>query len=199
MKSNVRRDAERPPKVSPAEHSLSTALTRLASSPISPRFFTRFSLHSTTPLRLRTNRSSGALGSWLRRTFARPLFLPKEVYPPKWTNTCGQSNGFKITVKHIFIVPSQYEVNRPLPFIRKSDHVHLHLYTPRTTESMKQSDDLRLYSIPNLSFDWTLPRELMAQLSIFAGQLYLSHRAAYIQLCRWASVCTPRTCRTKRR
>lgn len=53
---------------------------------------------------------------------------------------------------------------------------------------MKPSDDLRLYSIPAVSADWTPPRGLMSQLNVFAGQLYLSDHAAFIRFCRFLCV-----------
>ena len=82
------------------------------------------------------------------------------------------------------MVLSPHEVDRLLPHIRKSEDVHLHLYTPRTTKNMTPTDDLSLYNIPVTPPDWAPPQALMSQLSIFAGQLYLSDREAYVRLSR---------------
>ncbi|KIJ16245.1 hypothetical protein PAXINDRAFT_11275 [Paxillus involutus ATCC 200175] len=72
-----------------------------------------------------------------------------------------------------------------MPDIRRSKHVHLHVYTPRTIESMKPCDDLSLYSIPTVPLDWTPPWVLVDQLNVFAGQLYLRNYTPYIKLCRF--------------
>ena len=91
-------------------------------------------------------------------------------------------------VRQVLVILSTYEVDRLLPYIRKSEDVHLHLYTPRTAKSMTPTDDLNLYSIPAVSSDWSPPQGLMSQLNIFAGQLYLSDREAYVRLCRFLCV-----------
>ena len=54
-------------------------------------------------------------------------------------------------------------------------------YMPLT--HMKPSDDLRFYTIPPLPSDWTPPWELINQLNIFAGQLYLRDYASYLRVC----------------
>ena len=55
---------------------------------------------------------------------------------------------------------------------------------------MKPSDDLRLYSIPPLPSDWTPPWDLIDQLNVFAGQLYLRDYGSYLRLCRFLGVPT---------
>ncbi|KIJ64302.1 hypothetical protein HYDPIDRAFT_90913 [Hydnomerulius pinastri MD-312] len=82
------------------------------------------------------------------------------------------------------VIISPWEANGLMPDIRLSKNVHLHVYTPRTTESMKPCDNLSLYSIPPVPHGWTPPWALIDQLNIFAGQLYLRDHATYIQLCR---------------
>ena len=55
---------------------------------------------------------------------------------------------------------------------------------------MKPSDDLRLYSIPPLPSDWTPPWDLIDQLNVFAGQLYLRDYESYLRLCRFLEIPT---------
>ena len=88
----------------------------------------------------------------------------------------------------VLVILSPHEVNHLLPDIRSSDKVHLHLYTPRITKSMKPCDDLTLYSIPAVPAGWTPPLSLMDQLNVFAGQLYLKDYETYIRLCRFLCV-----------
>ena len=58
---------------------------------------------------------------------------------------------------------------------------------------MKPSDDLKLYSIPPLPSDWTAPLDLMDQLNVFSGQLYLRDYESYLHLCRFLGVPTSKT------
>ena len=78
------------------------------------------------------------------------------------------------------IILSPYKVNKLLPYIRSSDRVHLHLYMPRITKSVKPCDNLALYNIPALPTGWTPPAPLLDQLNFFAGQLYLKDYEMYI-------------------
>ncbi|KAF8434569.1 hypothetical protein L210DRAFT_3453923 [Boletus edulis BED1] len=88
----------------------------------------------------------------------------------------------------VLVLLSPFEANYFMPVIRASEYVHLHVYGPRISERMKPSDDLRLYSIPPLPSDWTPPWDLIDQLNVFAGQLYLRDYESYTRLCRFLDV-----------
>ena len=88
----------------------------------------------------------------------------------------------------VLVLLSPFEADRLMPDIRASRHVYLHLYAPRTSQRMKPADDLRLYTIPPLPSDWTPPWDLIDQLNIFAGQLYLRDYTSYLRLCRFLDV-----------
>ena len=90
----------------------------------------------------------------------------------------------------VLVILSPFEADRLMPDIRASEYVHLHLYAPRTSQRMKPSDDLRLYSIPPLPSDWIPPWDLIDQLNVFAGQLYLRDYESYLRLCRFLGVPT---------
>ncbi|KAF8550407.1 hypothetical protein OG21DRAFT_1446652 [Imleria badia] len=90
----------------------------------------------------------------------------------------------------VLVLLSPFEADHLMPYIRLSEYVHLHLYTPRTTERMKPCDDLKWYSIPALPADWSPPWALIDQLNVFAGQLYLSDLTSYVRLCRFLGVHT---------
>ena len=85
------------------------------------------------------------------------------------------------------VVMSPYEVNTLLPNIRKSRHVRLHVYAPRTSQSMKSFDDLAFYCVPSLAHEPTnqasLLNDIGYQLSIWAGQLYFDSYEAYFRTC----------------
>ncbi|KAG8930354.1 hypothetical protein FRC02_004308 [Tulasnella sp. 418] len=100
--------------------------------------------------------------------------------PIHWILSAPQSNGT------IFVVLSPDEVNDLLPEIRSSDRVHLHLYAPRLTKSMKSTGDLTFYCIPPLPVPWVLPElGITTRLNIWAGQLYLSNYEQYQYLCKF--------------
>ena len=84
----------------------------------------------------------------------------------------------------VLVVLSPYEVSHLIPDIRTSDNVHLHLYTPRVSKFMKPCDDPALYCTPTLPTGWTAPLNLMDQLNMFAGQLYLKDYETYTRLRR---------------
>ncbi|KAF8546631.1 hypothetical protein OG21DRAFT_1501910 [Imleria badia] len=90
----------------------------------------------------------------------------------------------------VLILLSPFEADRLMPDIRTSESVHLHVYAPRTSQRMKPSDDLRLYSIPPLPSDWNPPWALIDQLNVFSGQLCLRDYASYLRLCRFLDVPT---------
>jgi hypothetical protein len=90
----------------------------------------------------------------------------------------------------VLVLLSPFEADRLMPDIRASKYVYLHVYAPRTSQRMKSSDDLRLYSIPHLPSDWTPPWALIDQLNVFAGQVYLRNYESYLRLCRFLGVPT---------
>ncbi|KAF8192160.1 hypothetical protein BJ912DRAFT_278458 [Pholiota molesta] len=87
----------------------------------------------------------------------------------------------------ILVVMSPYEVNALLENIRKSRSVRLHVYAPRTAQSMKSFDDLAFYCIPPFNPQNTdrpsLSNDLGYQLDIWAGQLYFDNYETYLRLC----------------
>jgi hypothetical protein len=95
-----------------------------------------------------------------------------------------------VSGKQVLVIVSPFEVNDLLSDIRASKQVHLHIYTPRVIKMMKSCDDLRLYNVPSLSALWTPDEALVRQLNIFAGQLYLPHYGAYVNLCRFLGIYT---------
>ncbi|KAJ9131694.1 Phosphate system positive regulatory protein PHO81 [Coniochaeta hoffmannii] len=82
------------------------------------------------------------------------------------------------------VVISPFEANALLPQIQKpSAAVHLHLYAPRSNLAFKPLDDLRLYTVPALPPNWSIPADLVLQLNLFAGQLYFRSYDEYKAAC----------------
>ncbi|KAI9573354.1 hypothetical protein HD554DRAFT_2166967 [Boletus coccyginus] len=110
--------------------------------------------------------------------------MDQYLRPVQWILSRKRDRG------QLLVLLSPFEADLLMPDIRVSEYVHLHVYAPRTSQHMKPSDDLRLYSIPPLPSDWTPPWDLIDQLNVFAGQLYLRDYTSYLRLCRFLGVST---------
>jgi hypothetical protein len=188
------REVERPPRASPAQHSLSKEVVNFVKTGAMSNQPTVFlPVFTTLGNTSAVTNEPRVWSRWVMATqdFCRTI-VPSEggasskmddfLRPVQWILSS------QTAARQVLVILSPYEVDLLLPYIRKSEDVHLHVYTPRTTKSMTPTDDLSLYSIPAVSSNWTPPQGLMGQLNIFAGQLYLSDREAYVRLCRFLCV-----------
>jgi len=126
-------------------------------------------------------------GPWTRDVLATSDFCKviqgdRDVFeylrPVNWVLSRRGSRGIPI-----LLILSPYEVNELLLDIRRSEHIHLHIYTPWVQKAMLPCDDLNLYSIPSTSWNLVVHPTLKDQLNLFAGQLYLRDYETYIRLC----------------
>ncbi|KAK3305905.1 uncharacterized protein B0T15DRAFT_556437 [Chaetomium strumarium] len=62
--------------------------------------------------------------------------------------------------------------------------VQLRAYLPRASLSYRSMEDLNIYTIPSRQSP-APPRDLVRQLNLFSGQLYLRSYQAYVRLCRY--------------
>jgi len=131
-----------------------------------------------------------------------------------WSSKLFSTRDFAVTIrasnaleKHDFLRPvnwivsnlqqdlvvlSPFEVNVLLPEIRQCKVTHLHIYAPRTTQSMISFDDFKFHCIPSLPREWITPPSLViSQLNLWAGQLYLRDHRTYLELCRFLGIDTP--------
>jgi hypothetical protein len=83
----------------------------------------------------------------------------------------------------VLIIVSPYEVQQLLTVIEQSEHIILHLYSPRTNVGYKSLDNLDLYTISGNRLHRKVPRDIISLLCQFSGQLYLSSFKDYVQLC----------------
>ena len=190
------REVELPPKAEPAEHFLHPDVVSFVTTGVIPP------LHSGSaflPVFTTLERSSAATREadvWSPRILATADFcrtiksestqgtMDQYLRPVQWILSRKNNRD------QILVLLSPFEADRLMPDIRASEYVHLHLYAPRTSERMKSSDDLRLYCIPPLPSDWTPPWDLIDQLNVFSGQLYLRDYESYLRLCRFLGVPT---------
>ncbi len=91
------------------------------------------------------------------------------------------------------MIISPYEAHGLLPDIRKFKAVTLHLYAPRPNLGFRALDGLDLYTVPARSGMWALPRPLVVQLNLFAGQLYLGSFREYIEVCAFLGLASEKT------
>ena len=100
--------------------------------------------------------------------------------PVQWvlTSRAGDSN----TITYMMII-SPFEAQHLMPKIQKVKNVALHLYKPRCNISYRSFDRLNFYTIPTQTTKLQIPRSLLIQLDLFAGQLYLSSYEDYLEAC----------------
>ncbi|KAG1750376.1 uncharacterized protein EDB91DRAFT_686310 [Suillus paluster] len=106
------------------------------------------------------------------------------VRPVNWIVSSG------VGCSSVLVVMSPNEVNTLLPDIRRSNAIHLCIYTPRTTKTMQPCDDLRLYCVPSTP-PFTPSEPLICQLNLFAGQLYFSNYEMYLRTCNFLGLNAP--------
>ncbi|KAK4153473.1 hypothetical protein C8A00DRAFT_33763 [Chaetomidium leptoderma] len=106
--------------------------------------------------------------------------------------------------RRIMVVVSQWEADQLKAVIgqfrrdvvgsgqqpRRIPPVTLHAYLPRPSLTFQSMEDLKTYTIPTAvmaAADWeeAPPMELVMQLNLFAGQLYLRSYDEYVRLCRY--------------
>jgi hypothetical protein len=83
------------------------------------------------------------------------------------------------------VIMSQWEVNELFNDLRESRHVTLHQYLPRRNLAFPSLDDLSIFTLPRSTAGWKAPHHLIAQLDLFAGQLWLNTHRHYIDMCRF--------------
>ncbi|XHG07675.1 hypothetical protein AWENTII_010810 [Aspergillus wentii] len=72
----------------------------------------------------------------------------------------------------ILIIVSPYDVQQLLTAIEQSEHIILHLFSPRINVGYKSLDSLDLYNISGISICRKVPRHIASLLCQFSGQLH---------------------------
>ncbi|KAJ7144287.1 hypothetical protein C8R44DRAFT_973870 [Mycena epipterygia] len=176
------RQVERPPPAAPATHNLNPDVLRLVQTGIVRRHSNAFVSPFLTFPALNGNEA------WSSRLLATQDFITAikaDGYPTDYLRpvTWILSTSFE---GGRLIVISPWEANELLPLIRKSPHVHIHQYAPRTIENMRSFEDMQFYNLPisrTLPGDSRWSENEMTQLNLLAGQLYLKDFLEYRRLC----------------
>jgi hypothetical protein len=80
------------------------------------------------------------------------------------------------------VIISPFEAQELLPYIREFQMITMHLYAPRHNLAFPSLDELNLFT-EGKPFTTSLPRHLIVQLNLFAGQLYVSSFKEYTEVC----------------
>jgi len=186
------RQVERPPKAEAATHGVHKDVQGFVQTGLIPRdssqivsAFSSLKQSTTAPLE----------GVWSPNLFATKDFsttirssyhsVSEYLQPVNWIISSSVQD------RMVVVLLSPYEVNELLPEIRQSRNVHLHLYSPKVTQSMRSFDDLKFFCIPPLPSSWVPPTmHLMSQVNLWAGQLYISDYQTYLQLCKFLGLYT---------
>ncbi|KAG1750341.1 uncharacterized protein EDB91DRAFT_1303212 [Suillus paluster] len=185
------RRVERPPRVKPAAHVLHADVRRFVETgriPVGSSAFIQAlsSLIGTTAVF--HERNQWAQNVLVTQDFARTTLYAQKaddyLRPVNWIIFSGAGRS------PVLVVVSPNEANTLLPDIRRSNAVHLCIYTPRTTKTMQACDDLRLYCVPSTPRS-TSSEPLVCQLNLFAGQLYFSNYEMYLRTCNFLGLNAP--------
>ena len=183
---------ERPKGVRPAAHSIhpdvvvfvKTGIIPVNSHAFRPAFE---SLDATSAARNKAHIWGRSV--WVTMDFQKTVDSPEKMddflRPVQWFVSSKTSCEYPALV-----ILSPHEVSSLMSDIRTSNNVHLHVYTPRVTKSMKPCDDPPLYCIPMPPTWGTIPSSLMDQLNMFAGELYFKDYETYTRLCCFLCVYT---------
>ncbi|KAJ8131228.1 hypothetical protein O1611_g2397 [Lasiodiplodia mahajangana] len=104
--------------------------------------------------------------------------------PVQWIlSSCAKGSN----IVDILMIISPYEAERMMPNFRsaRSDEVTLHLYKPRCHSGHRSFDHLDFFTIPPRKPQREVPRALLVQLNLFAGQLYFNTYEEYLDTCKF--------------
>lgn len=180
------RQVERPRDIKPFRHRLESDVIQLVETGI-------FSATSTSfiPAFQTLNESASKLLSSLELNKSFPhLYVTSDfsrtvlVVHAKDRQDCFQRSVqwvLSVAGSQLVII-SPYEAQHLLPRIAASSHVALHLYAPRTSFEFP-APGLQLYTVTGRKAVSPVSSRAMAELNLFAGQLYLSSFDEYKTTC----------------
>ncbi|KAG2337794.1 hypothetical protein BDR05DRAFT_740578 [Suillus weaverae] len=179
------RRVERPPRVEPAKHVLHADVRRFVETGRIPKESPAF-IHALSSLVNTTavfhERNQWAQSVLVTHDFARTVGTLSVQKADDYLRPVNWVISSDVGHSPILVVLSPNEVNTLLPDIRRSNAVHLCIYTPRTTKTMQACDNLRFYCVPSTPQLASL-EPLICQLNLFAGQLYFSNNEMYLRAC----------------
>ena len=184
--SEKERQVERPPAQRPCQHSVHPHVKILIQQGI---FHQSAAFQSAFETLRQTSAAGLNLEQWppqllVTADFARTVqstpnsHLDDFLRPVHWIARIQSAGAAQL------VILSPFEANELLPSFRASKVATLHVYSPRTSMSMRSLEDLSFCAVsyrpqPRPSDD------LVRQLNLFAGQLYLRSYDEYLSVCRF--------------
>ncbi|KAL2132090.1 hypothetical protein VTI74DRAFT_4243 [Chaetomium olivicolor] len=201
-------EVERPAPQEPAAHSLHRDVQRFAVEGIltanSPAFLPAFqSLSSTSAAALfplSTFPSSLLVTADFSRTIAPKRnadadssHLDAYQRPVQWLLTQPGDTSASPSGMHTVVIISPWEANKLKPLLETTPlpphprRVLLRAYLARSSLSFRTLEDLTVYTVPASCSSPVpaVPPQLVTQLNLFSGQLFLRSYAEYVRLCRY--------------
>jgi hypothetical protein len=104
----------------------------------------------------------------------------------QWMITRRANIGRQVISREVdcIMIVSDYEANLLLPRMKTSPTT-LHKYKARCNSGYKPLDKLDLFTVSANATPPSIPRALSAQLSLFAGQLYITTYDDYLEICQF--------------
>lgn len=180
------RQVERPPKARPAEHHVHNDVRSLIRYGHLSEDTTAFAV--TYAALASVTSSPTERSAWTRDLVATRDFLntvtgvsnlesSQYLRPVNWIVSLvgSRSQGHR----KVLVLLSPFEVNELLPEIRRGKNVQLHVYAPKVVQSRVSFDDLRFHTIPHSEISLSPPPDVVMQLNLMAGQLYLPNSEVY--------------------
>jgi hypothetical protein len=199
------RQVQKPAPAIPATHKIDidliTFVTQGVPVPESKAYKPAFEALCNTSAAAYLNVSQFPRDLFVTADFASTIQISGKSYisdayqrPVQWvlTSTGGWYLGRENIVRFIMII-SPFEAHGLLPLIMESKTVTLHIYSPRPNMGFRALDGLDLYTVPLRPAMPTLPLNLIIQLNLFAGQLYLSSYREYVEVCQFLGLAYEKT------
>nr|XP_036582444.1 uncharacterized protein CTRU02_07488 [Colletotrichum truncatum]KAF6791148.1 hypothetical protein CTRU02_07488 [Colletotrichum truncatum] len=183
------REVQKPPDATPATHSIHPDIQAFISSGLIKRdsegCMPAFQALAETSASRHFDTKKFPPGLLVTEDFARTI-VPFEkghlsdIYQRsvQWILITKSYNG----VIDVAMIISPFEAQKLLPSIQKSGFVSLHLYAPRPNTGFRALDSLDLYTIARQPVMRVLPRQLVTELNLFAGQMYADSFEEYLEI-----------------
>lgn len=194
------RQIQKPPAATPTAHSLHRDVVRFALDgtvlPDSPAYMPAFDALKDT--------SMAKSFDVVQFEGNRDLLVTADfVSTVQRVEVAGETNLFQRPVRWVLtrlgvdrvevdrmMILSPYEANLLYPKMKDANTTTLHLYKPWCNATYNPIDRLDLHMVPCRDVPPSIPTSLAVQLSLFAGQLYLSTHEDYLAICRFLGLWT---------
>ncbi|KAI3322851.1 hypothetical protein HD806DRAFT_544884 [Xylariaceae sp. AK1471] len=190
------RQIQRPDPARPADHFLHLDVTSFVHTgsltPTSSAYMPAFhALRGTSAAKCfeASQLSSGKL--FVTNDFARTVSASDIGYvsdafqrPVQWIlSSCAEGSS----AVDVLMIISPYEAEGLMQTLQLagSNRVTLHLYKPRCLTGHRSFDQLNFFTIPARQLPLEVPRALLVELNLFAGQLYFNTYADYLDTCKF--------------